>query len=622
MTSIDLAPLTWLSKDQADEDEVPVHLITAFGRLADGRSASLTLPWSPRFFVDVEDMSGVQRAALLERFPKRHEELCGLVRRTDIMGYNGGRSSAFLRLAFPTLSACRRARDRLQGENRQTYESSVDTVAQFLHAADILPASWIRVAGFRVEVGEGRQFTTDLELTVASARSVSRAADAGMPTPSWSLASWDLETYSPDGRFPSPDKEDCPIIQIGVVFRRYRQPGSRRVVITAAPCDPVPGVELVVTGSEAEMLVAFAALVAEQQVDVLLAWNGFGFDNNYLFIRASRLDIEDRMHLGKCRGDALAVRTLDLAKRPSTLLKVPGLLQYDPMVHLRSENRFDKYSLNHVAGIVVGESKADLPYQEMFRLHASGGSAGQARIADYCCRDCDLPLMIMDKLALLPNVLALANATRTPAEAIITRGQVRPRPPVQPCPVLRRRLPGQQVPREVGRRPRVRVLVLLRRLADLYDVPQHARELGPERHGLRHHRLHGLLPHLLRDAVVRQHEGAHGVLHRRHEGLGHEPAVVAADPPDVGVQHDRRRALTCKLLRRASASTTSWCSRHTAWATWCPTWTGSSRAANTWAPPSWMPSSAATSSPSSRWTMPAWCASPRARLSPLRPAVC
>lgn len=542
VTAVDMVPLTWLAKDQADEDEAPMHLITAFGRLADGRSASLTLPWSPRFFVDVEGMSGVQRAGLLERFPKRHEELCGLVRRTDIMGFNGGHSSAFLRLAFPTLAACRRARDKLQGENRRTYECSVDTVAQFLHAADILPAYWMRITGFRVEVGEGRRFTTDLELTVATARSVSRVEEgAAMPTPSWSLASWDLETYSPDGRFPSPDKDECPIIQIGVVFRRYRQAGSRRVVVTAAPCDPVPGVELIVTGSEAEMLLAFARLVAEHQVDVLLAWNGFGFDNNYLFVRASGLDIEDRMHLGKCRGEALAVRTLDLAKRPSTLLKVSGLLQYDPMAHLRSENRFDKYGLNHVAGLVVGESKADLPYQEMFRLHAAGGSVGQARIADYCCRDCDLPLMIMDKLALLPNVLALANATRTPAEAIITRGQVSSGPFVQPRAVLHRCFLVQQVARQVRCHPRVGVLVALRRLADLEHVSQHARELRPEGHGICHHCIHRFLPHLLRDGLLRQHEGADGVLHRRHESLGHEPAVVTADPPDVGVQHGRRR---------------------------------------------------------------------------------
>ena len=431
MSMYRLAPLTWHAADEEKldeedvEEEEPAHVISAFGRLPDGRSACLRLPWCPRFFVATSKLiTGGQQIQFLEKFAKRDQASSRIVSAASIMGFCNQKRSPFIRLVFKSRSECNKARYKAQNEHR-TYESSVDTISQFLHAAGIRPGGWLAIERCRLVVGEERFSTCDIELRVNAYTDVKPTEPPVLCVP-WSMASWDLETYSPTGRFPDPSAPECPIIQIGVVFTRYRQHHSqaRRVVITTTPCDTTPGVEVIEAGSEAGALKTFAALLAEHQVDILLAWNGFGFDNNYLFVRASILELEEHLNFSKLLHAGLSSVNRSIKGRDVVLLSLPGVLQYDPMMHLRADNRFERYSLNYVAGKVLGEQKVDLPYQEMFQLHREGTPAGQARIAEYCAKDCDLPLLIMDKMALLPGIMALASATRTIPELVLTRGQV------------------------------------------------------------------------------------------------------------------------------------------------------------------------------------------------------
>lgn len=527
-----VAPLTWAAEDErpeADEDEEAEdaeptrHTITLFGRLTDGRSVCVRLPWCPRFFVDAGKMlSPSAQAAFLDLFPKRHPVLSERVHSTGLYGFCAGRRTPFLRLAFPTLLDTNRAKWKVKHLGHRTFEGSVDTVSQFMHAAHIRPAEWLVLKKWAGVAPEARVSTCDRELTLASHTHITRAQEAAPAGPvPWSLASWDLETYSPTGQFPNPDDRDCPIIQIGVVLGQFQSRDRRRVVITTRPCGPVEGVEVVTTPSEAAAITAFCLLLARHQVDVLMAWNGYGFDNRYLFTRASMLDIEDSLPLGKLAGRGMAMVQKTIKGQQHLLLRAAGVVQLDPMLFLRAENRFERYSLNFVAEAVLGESKLDLPYHEMFALHAGGSPEGQARIAEYCAVDCDLALRVVERLALIPNILALANATRTPVEAVLTKGQVRPRPLPEPVLLVAVALPVQHVLRDVGRRQRERVPLVL---AGLQDVPELGGVVGPEAEDVVHHRAHRVRPDLLVARVPRQ-ECPHRVPDRRHERRRHELGV-------------------------------------------------------------------------------------------------
>ena len=417
-----LAPLCWRSQDDSG-----AHIISVFGRLEDGRSATARFEWKPRFYVQAVGAlsSATQQQALMDKFPNRDFTLSRPIRRTSIYGFCNGRVDTFLVLAFRTEAESRRARGAVEALTHTTFESAVKPLAQFLHDADIRPNEWITLSGEQQLSAASRVSYCDCEFLVRSHTNVRQASEPPTSAVPWVLASWDLETYSPDGRFPDPDNIDCPIIQIGVTFERYQRPGQRKVVVTTTPCDPVEGVEIVSADGEAAALQAFATLLQQEQVDILVSWNGFGFDNRYLFLRAVQHDIDADLFLSKLKSCPLTSRSFKLKQRELFLLDLPGILEYDAMHHLRNDNRFDSYKLDSVASAVTGQHKVDLPYDEMFQLHRDGLPSGQARIASYCSTDCDLPLLIMSKMALLPNILAMSNVCRTPPDLILTKGQVR-----------------------------------------------------------------------------------------------------------------------------------------------------------------------------------------------------
>ena len=418
------APLSWTAEDVQPHEGPSTHVITAFGRLLSGQSCCVHIPWLPRFYVKVTALTGSQRQRLLEQFPNRNITLSQVVKRKDIYGFRNGAQDVFLRLVFWNRAEMGQAKHRVGRLGEQTFEAQVPTTSQMMNDTDLRPAAWLEILQYERVMGVGRSSKCQFEFRVSSSNSLRQSPHPPeMPVP-WSVASWDLEVYSPDNRFPVADDKACPIIQIGVVFAKFRHPIHRRVVITTSPSDPVPGVELLQTSSEAEALVAFDELLTEEQADILVAWNGFGFDNNYLFVRATLADVDEHLNLSKLQAHNLTLDSKNIKGRDVSLFSIPGLLQFDPMAYLRAENRFDKYSLNFVGGKVLGEQKIDLPAPELFRLHREGGASGQARIAEYCARDCDLPILIMEKLALLPAIFALANATRTAADQVLTRGQV------------------------------------------------------------------------------------------------------------------------------------------------------------------------------------------------------
>jgi DNA polymerase delta subunit 1 len=68
-------------------------------------------------------------------------------------------------------------------------------------------------------------------------------------------------------------------------------------------------------------------------------------------------------------------------------------------------------------------AKDDVTPEELFRLHATGGPAGRARIAKYCIQDCDLVLTLMAKLDTIVNARGMADVCKVPMEFVLRRGQ-------------------------------------------------------------------------------------------------------------------------------------------------------------------------------------------------------
>jgi hypothetical protein len=89
-------------------------------------------------------------------------------------------------------------------------------------------------------------------------------------------------------RFPNAD--DDPVCCIGVTTQRHGLDAPPvRLLLSSAPCDPVPGVHVQTYGTEAQMLLGFAEAVRRTAPLLLLGYNSSVFDTAFLHRRACKL---------------------------------------------------------------------------------------------------------------------------------------------------------------------------------------------------------------------------------------------------------------------------------------------------------------------------------------------
>jgi len=184
--------------------------------------------------------------------------------------------------------------------------------------------------------------------------------------------------------------------------------GADEVYIVDADDRPMPE-SAIGCVDEREALTAFVDRVAELDPDILTGWNVIDFDLNVLNRIAKRVRVP--FQLGR---DAGTVRV-----RPargyfgSGQASIPGRLVLDGMDLVRGAfMRFDDYSLNGVAGEVLGEGKVEM-----------GGSGNRAEdilaryrddletFAAYARTDARLALEIVEKLDLVNLAVARSRLT-------------------------------------------------------------------------------------------------------------------------------------------------------------------------------------------------------------------
>jgi DNA polymerase elongation subunit (family B) len=69
------------------------------------------------------------------------------------------------------------------------------------------------------------------------------------------------------------------------------------------------------------------------------------------------------------------------------------------------------------------QAKDDLKYSTMFKMHMTGTSKDRAIIGKYCIKDCTLCNVLINKLEVLNNNVAMANVTHVPLSYIFLKGQ-------------------------------------------------------------------------------------------------------------------------------------------------------------------------------------------------------
>ena len=138
-------------------------------------------------------------------------------------------------------------------------------------------------------------------------------------------------------------------------------------------CDPVAGATIESCGSERDMLLQWRDLVIRENPDIVIGYNIFGFDYEFLFRRAqeSRCD-QEFLVISRRMGDVCLKSKFANDKSPAEIestkvslasgeydlryIKMPGRLQVDLYMYLRREfTNFASYKLDNMASSFISD---------------------------------------------------------------------------------------------------------------------------------------------------------------------------------------------------------------------------------------------------------------------------
>ena len=338
-----------------------------------------------------------------------------------------------VQVVFTTHKAWKRGKYQCQSKKMRTYEASLDPLLKSFHVCSIDPVGWIQV-----ENPEPSRFIARDDVDEYCVQHYTDLSKSDIDdTPNLILASWDIECVSGRGGFPDGSVMSDKIITIGTSYMRYGESAPfARTIHQLGTCNPIDDVEVFTYDRESDLINAWILETQTRGVDVLLGYNTWGFDSKYIDDRASTLiDLQtgesavNLSNFGKAKegGGEVVQKMLSSSAYGSNNYfyhATPGVIQLDLLMIFRKELKLESYTLDNVCKKYLGDmSKIDLKPHQIFECFKEDGPEGRTRIAEYCARDCDLPLLLLNKLNVLTNQLEMAKVVCVPIEYLNTRGQ-------------------------------------------------------------------------------------------------------------------------------------------------------------------------------------------------------
>jgi DNA polymerase delta subunit 1 len=387
------------------DDEEGQYIVRAYGRTEDGKSVAASTVFEPYFFVKMGARIPEARGAKIE-----------YVSAKDLWGFQNGAQHRFAKLTFQTHKAFRSAMYGFEREKWKIYEANLDPVLRFMHVSGCTSTGWVQVSDFVDDPD------TRCDLNLRGSLTPVKDKDSIAPL---KVMSFDIECYSSTGAFPDPKiAGDC-VFQIGMTTRNFGQ-GDESMTRRCLCLKQTDGPDCESFKTEKELLEAFGKYLAATDPDIITGWNIFGFDLEYLFVRASRLGVETLWGRRVDQPSELVVKHLASSALGSNELKmVPmvGRYVFDLFQDIKREHKLESYSLNNVSKHFLKDQKLDMPVKEIFARYLEGDPKKLGEVAEYCIQDTVLPHKIMDKVCQLQNQIEMAKACWVPLSFLSERGQ-------------------------------------------------------------------------------------------------------------------------------------------------------------------------------------------------------
>jgi DNA polymerase elongation subunit (family B) len=172
-----------------------------------------------------------------------------------------------------------------------------------------------------------------------------------------------------------PKLEGDQVTYIGSTFVHY---GTSKPYlnhcINVGETDPIDNVTMVHCSSERDVLLEWSRLIREEDPDIVMGYNIFGFDENFMFYRALETDcIEEFLKLGRNKKELagkkndtgywqLEEKALVVASGEYNMhfFDLEGRIHFDPYVMFRKDYNLDSYKLDSVAATFIRDKISKL----------------------------------------------------------------------------------------------------------------------------------------------------------------------------------------------------------------------------------------------------------------------
>jgi len=416
MSGIPFQAVAWDGQDQDDQ-----FTIRIFGRAEDGRSVSLGTKFNPYFFIKTDkDLKSFIKSTFWRGLVS-----CEVHRGKDLWGFQNGELSRFLRVEFKTHRALRNCAYSIDNNKFselsgcKVYESNIDPVLRFMHVSGCSSTGWIDPGLCEPDA----ESTCQVNLWAPNWRFVTPLArDDIAPL---RIMSFDIECYSSTGAFPDPKNPHDVVFQIGITTKAFGQEGfldRKCLCLKETAGDDVECFE-----TEKDLLNAFQKYLIKNDPDIITGWNIFGFDLEFLIIRAT-IHCGLRPVWGRVRGEVaeLVEKNLSssaLGNNELKMVPMKGRYVFDLFQDVKREHKLESYSLNNVSKWFLNDQKNDMPVKEIFSRYKEGDPKRLGEVAEYCIQDTVLPHKLMEKLCQIQNLVEMAKACWVPLAFLSERGQ-------------------------------------------------------------------------------------------------------------------------------------------------------------------------------------------------------
>jgi len=320
----------------------------------------------------------------------------------------------------------------------KVHEANASARLQMCTLRDVLTAGWLQFPIERRIPAERQETICDAEYMVSWKQ---LSASAKEYTPGLLVMSWDIEVYSSiPSSMPKASRPADIVFQMSCVLWRMGtapETAEKYILTLGEPCPDLlenDNIIILTYGNEAELLLGYADFVKQHRPNIIVGYNIFGFDLEYMVERAKFRYVDSEFRTHGFHNTPANVKEISwsssaYANQSFTFVDTEGILYIDLLPVIKRDYKLSRYSLNFVSEHFLGAHKDPLSPQGIFKCwdmwisQHHKGSEALSVVSRYCVQDSVLVLNLFQKLQVWVGLQEMANVCKVPVIDLYTRGQ-------------------------------------------------------------------------------------------------------------------------------------------------------------------------------------------------------